>query len=88
MTILEEAQKLVYGDREKQYNHPALDYAKTAGMWSAFLREKLKADITPKEAVLMMALMKISREGFKHKRDNIVDGAGYLACAMRIEEYA
>jgi hypothetical protein len=48
----------------------------------------LKADITPKEAVLMMALMKISREGFKHKRDNIVDGAGYLACAMRIEEYA
>ena len=87
-TVLQEAQRLVYGDREKAYSHPARDYGKTAGMWSAFLREKLKpgVTITPHEATLMMALMKISREGFQHKRDNLVDGAGYLECANRIEE--
>jgi hypothetical protein len=85
-TILQEAQALVYGDREKQYSHPIRDYGKTAGMWSAFLKEKLLpgAVITPEEAVLMMVLLKVSREGFRHKRDNLVDGAGYFACAERI----
>jgi len=89
-TILQEAQRLVYGDRERQYSPPQRDYAKTAGMWSAFLREKLRPGvaITPEEAVLMMVLVKISREGFRHKRDNLVDGAGYLACAERIAEAA
>lgn len=86
MTVLEEAQALVYGDREESYSPPQRDYAKTAGAWSAFLREKLLpgAVITPKEAVLMMALMKICREQFRHKRDNLVDAAGYVACAERI----
>ena len=87
-TVLEEAQALVYGDREKQYSHPAADYAKTAKIWTGILLEKLLPgeEITPKEAVLMMAGMKISREVFKHKRDNLVDAAGYIACAERIED--
>ena len=87
MNILREAEGLVYGDRQKQYSHPSSDYAKTAKMWTGILLEKLRPDIeiTAKEAVLMMVAMKISREQFKHKRDNIVDGIGYFVCAARIE---
>ncbi len=29
---------------------------------------------------MMMALMKISREANKHKRDNLVDAVGYMLC--------
>lgn len=88
VTILQEAQKLVYGARPKSYSHPARDYAKTAKMWTGILLEKLLpgTEITPTEAVLMMAAMKISREVFLHKRDNLVDAAGYIACAERIQE--
>ena len=87
MNVLREAEGLVYGDRQKQYSHPSRDYAKTAKMWTGILLEKLRPDveITAKEAVLMMAAMKISREQFRHKRDNIVDGIGYFVCAARIE---
>jgi hypothetical protein len=88
VTVLQEAQALVYGDRQKAYSHPARDYAKTAKMWTGILLEKLLPgeEISPTEAVLMMAAMKISREVFKHKRDNLVDAAGYIACAERIED--
>lgn len=88
MTILEEAQDLVYGPREKQYSPPQRDYAKTAMIWTGLLLEKLRPGevITAREAVLMMVGMKLSREVFRHHRDNLVDGAGYLACAERIVE--
>lgn len=87
-TVLEEATTLVYGPREKQYSHPARDYAKTAKIWTGLLLEKLRpgVEITAEEAVLMMVGMKLSREMFGHKRDNLVDAAGYIACAERIVE--
>jgi hypothetical protein len=88
VTVLQEAQALVYGDREDQYSPPQRDYAKTAKIWTGILLEKLRPgeEITAKEAVLMMVGMKISREVFKHRRDNLIDAAGYIACAERIVE--
>jgi len=88
VTVLQEAQALVYGDREEAYSPPQRDYAKTAKIWTGILLEKLRpgVEITAEEAVLMMAGMKISREVFRHKRDNLVDAAGYIACAERIVE--
>ncbi len=82
-----EAERLVLGDRNNSYGPPADDYAKTAGAWSALLTHKLKPGevITPKEAVLMMAVLKISREFNKPKPDNLVDAHGYILCAEWIE---
>jgi hypothetical protein len=85
-TVLQEAQRLVYGDREASYSPPQRDYAKTAKIWTGLLLEKLRpgVEITALEAVLMMAGMKMAREVFLHKRDNLVDAAGYIGCAGRI----
>lgn len=87
-TVLQEAQALVYGDREEQYSPPQRDYAKTAKIWTGLLLEKLRpgCEITPLEAVLMMVGVKLAREVYKHKRDSLVDAAGYIACAERIAE--
>lgn len=78
--IVEKAIDLVYGDRNKDYGHPADDYGRTAALWSAFLGH----EITPFQAAICMVLVKISREAHKHKPDNLVDSHGYLLVAARI----
>lgn len=79
-TILQEAQRLVHGDRRKDYGHPAEDYGRTARLWEAILGVP-QGTISPRTACLMMAAVKISREVNAHKRDNLTDLAGYAACA-------
>ena len=77
-SILTEAQRLVHGPRQADYSHPADDYTRTGRMWGAILGIP---DIDPRVCCLMMAAVKMSREVHKHGRDNLVDGAGYFACA-------
>jgi hypothetical protein len=80
--IAEEAIRLVCGDRNDSYGHPLTDYQCTAGMQSAIVG----AEITPKQAILNMIAVKISRESRKHKRDNLVDICGYALCLAMVEQ--
>jgi ribosomal protein L20 len=73
MDILTEAQQLVMGDRGDAYGDPAHKYRVMAKMWSAILNQ----EITPEQVVLCMLAVKLTRETIKHKRDNLVDLAGY-----------
>lgn len=82
-TILQEAQRLVHGNRGADYGHPADDYGRTGRMWGAILGI---GDIDPRICALMMAAMKVSREVNKPKRDNRVDLAGYAECADMIAQ--
>lgn len=79
-TILQEAQSLVYGDRNNSYGHPADDYGRTVQAFNALTGR----DLTTEEGVLFMMCVKLSRQAFKHSRDNLVDLAGYAACAQRV----
>lgn len=80
--IADEAARLVLGDRNDAYGHPGDDYAGTARVWSGLLIHKLApgVEINAREAILMMAAMKIRREVTKPKRDNRVDSIGYMLC--------
>ena len=80
MNHADTAIRLVLGDRNESYGDPAEDYAKVAKMWSGLLHPILKRDITPQEAILMMVLLKMSREVHAPKDDNIIDAHGYLLC--------
>ena len=73
-TILEEAKRIVHGDRGENYGHPFEDFSRTAKIWSAIL----EIEVTPEQVALCMVGLKISREINRPKRDNIVDGAGYF----------
>jgi hypothetical protein len=73
-----EADALVNGDRQSDYGSPAQNYAGIAKVWSGILWPKLKRDITPAEAALMMAGLKLQRQAMKPKDDNITDAHGYL----------
>ena len=90
-TILEEAQRLVHGDRRAAYGHPADDYQCTGEIWEAMLRRLPgvvipRGTITARIACLMSEAPKLSREVFQHKRDNCTDIAGYAACVQLCAE--
>lgn len=73
-SVLEEAQRLVGGDRQSAYGHPLDDFTRTGRIWGALLGIP---DIAPEVVSVMMIGVKISREMNAHKRDNLTDAAGY-----------
>jgi hypothetical protein len=81
-TILQEAQGLIYGERQGDYGPPHETFEPIAQMWSAILG----TPITAKQVALCMAALKLCREAYKPKRDNLVDLAGYAGVAQRIQE--
>jgi len=73
-SILEEADKLVNEDRQKQYGHPYDNWNHIASIASAILKKPHTAE----ECIVVLLATKLSREIFKTKRDNLIDAAGYL----------
>lgn len=85
MNILKEADRLTSQDRNAQYGKPSDDFSRTVTAINAVLggriRERVIAGDFPLRAEdwpVMMVIAKLSRNAHKHKRDNIVDAAGYL----------
>lgn len=74
MNILQEAESLVDGARQDSYGDPSRNIKDIANLWSVWLDRK----VTPKDVCIMMALLKISREKEKPKRDTLVDTCGYM----------
>lgn len=81
-----EAADLVLGPRGEYYDHPYDNFQRTAHLWTGILYSKLKEGqaIDPDEVSLCLVALKLAREAFRHKRDNIVDGHGYLITHMMV----
>ena len=77
MSISKEADRLINGDRRQDYAHPSQDLARTAELWSAILGTTVDPRLVP----LCMVAVKISRQCHRHKRDNLVDIAGWAQVA-------
>lgn len=81
--IMKEAASLVDGARQAQYGHPVEHFTDVGRIWGAILRID---DILPQKVGLMMAGLKMARESFKHKTDNLVDMIGYVKTIDIIEK--
>lgn len=83
-----EAAELVLGPRGDYYDHPYDNFQRTAHMWSGILYSKLRDGVViePDDVSLCMVALKLAREAFRHKRDNITDGHGYLITHMMVLE--
>lgn len=82
-TCLQEAQRLVYGERGAAYGHPYDDYKRTVDAFNALTN----ATLTPAEGVLFMLCVKLSRaQHSPNRRDHYVDLAGYAECLYRVQE--
>jgi hypothetical protein len=84
--ILDEAARITAADRQKDYGHPADDFSRTAAMWTGILGGKLREDavITAMDVPLCMIAVKLARQAHRHKRDNLVDIAGYARTASMV----
>lgn len=75
--ILQEADTLIHGDRQKHYGPPEENFRRIGVRWSQFLG----VEIEPWQVCVMMADLKIARLAEGPHRDSMVDGCGYLALA-------
>ncbi|QGJ90493.1 hypothetical protein SEA_TRAFT412_56 [Mycobacterium phage Traft412] len=82
-SILEEAQRLIHGPRNKNYGHPRENFADISALFSAYLERP----ITDLDVANLMILVKVARvKGTGYHRDSYTDIAGYAGCAERIFE--
>ena len=78
--ILEEANTLIYGERQKEYGSAATSFGKIAKGWEQIF----DCPVSAKQVALAMVWLKTCRELNQKKRDNIVDIAGYAGCIDKI----
>jgi hypothetical protein len=85
-SVLDEAIRITDGARQADYGHPRDDFARTALMWSGVLASKLRegAAVTAADVPLCMIAVKLARQSHRHKRDNLVDIAGYSRTAAMV----
>lgn len=81
-SINEEAERLINGDRNKTYDHPFDNFNRIAKIWSVIF----DIEVTPEQVGLAMVGVKIAREAYKPKRDNLVDGAGYFGTIQMVKD--
>jgi hypothetical protein len=90
--VLQEAQRIIYGDREKTYGSPSKNLQVIADMWTAYLNGATDnllggRSFEAKDVAIMMILLKTARlaNDINH-RDSIVDICGYAALMERCDE--
>lgn len=92
--ILEEAMRIIYGDREQAYGSPRFNLDTIAQFWSVYIDRKFPEHaqangghyITAEDVAQLMILLKTARliHNPTH-RDSLVDQAGYAALQNRIQ---
>lgn len=85
--ILQEAEEIIFGDREQVYGHPAKNLERIAEYWALYLKHKFGTQLllSAEDVCWMMAQLKMTRQMNTHKRDNLVDTAGYVALIERVQ---
>ncbi len=81
-SILSEAERIVNGDRQVDYSDPVENFKHISAIASSISKENL----SPTTCAIVMIAVKLARENYKHKRDNLVDLAGYVEILNRIKE--
>lgn len=71
--VLKEASIMLNGSRYDAYGDPVENFERIAELASILTGYKL----TPKDIAMIMIAVKLSRETYKHKMDNLIDIAGY-----------
>ena len=88
MSINDEAEQLIQGDRREAYGPVTESFQRIANVWTGILQHRLKSNITAKEVALLMGGLKLCREANSPKRDNRVDGVAYWDLADILEAEA
>lgn len=83
-SILQEAERIINGDRAEQYGDAAESFTDIAKRWTIELDDRLSAPVTALDVARMMTQLKMSRSRRSYHRDSYVDGAGYLGLTEKL----
>jgi hypothetical protein len=87
LSVLKEANKIIYGDREKTYGKPSKNLDTIAQMWNAYISAREVKVLNAKDVAAMMILLKTARlANDPSHRDSVVDICGYAALIERCDE--
>lgn len=87
-SILQEAQEVIYSEREATYGDPGKNLRCIADLWEMYLHHKYGADfpIDYNDVCAMMRMVKEARLiNMPTHRDSQVDIAGYTALQERVQ---
>ena len=91
-SVLQEAEEIIYGDREKTYGHPSKNLQTIADMWTSYVNSASggvlgELEFSAQDVAVMMILLKAARlaNDMSH-RDSVVDICGYAALIERCDE--
>lgn len=80
--VLQQANTLIYGDRQKAYGSVSTNFTNIAKGWSVILGTEVSAE----QVGLCMAWLKIARQVNKPNIDNLIDAAGYVGCVEKVQK--
>lgn len=85
MSVLDDANSIITGDREQTYGKPEVNLRRIADQWSCYLNLKyqqqnmLSVMLSVEDVCWMMVLLKMSRQMNSYADDNLIDAIGYIA---------
>lgn len=88
-SVLQQANEIIYGEREQTYGSPDKNLVTIASYWSTHLSAKYQQNIqlTIDDVTVMMMQLKIARLATSPKHeDSLVDICGYAALADRCNQ--
>jgi hypothetical protein len=89
MNVLQEAEQIIYGDRETTYGSPDKNLKVIASYWTTHLNASYgkNLSLTVDDVCVMMMLLKQARLANSPKhRDSLVDVVGYAALKDRCDQ--
>lgn len=81
-SILSEAEEIVNGSRHSDYGDARESFSRVATIASVMTGKEL----TPEDCCAVLMAVKLVRESFNHKRDNLVDLCGYAELMNQLKE--
>ena len=81
-SILSEAEEIVNGSRHSDYGDAKESFSRVATIANVMTGKEL----SPEDCCAVLMAVKLVRESFKHKRDNLVDLCGYAELMNRLKE--
>ena len=81
-SILSEAEEIVDGIRHSDYGDARESFGRVATIASVMTRKELD----PEDCCAVLMAVKLVRESFAHRRDNLVDLCGYAELLNRLKE--
>lgn len=82
-SILSEAEEIVNGSRHSDYGDAANNFHRIANVVNSMYPQ---LNINAQQCCAVLMAVKLIREGFRHKRDNLVDLCGYTHIMNEIND--